>query len=201
VRDETFTAVKVNRVARLVSWIGHPLVFVTVSVIIVVTAELTLRAAWPVVAVLLLAVILPTAILLYLGVRSGQWQDADVSVREQRRRFYPRAIPISAVGVLVSYLTGAPWFIIKGSLVTLGLFIVAAIVNRRMKISLHAIFAFFCATILFRVNFFWGLAALALALLVFWSRLNLKRHVPAEMIAGTVLGVCGGIMAAWLPGS
>jgi hypothetical protein len=38
---------------------------------------------------------------------------------------------------------------------------------------------------------------LALALLVFWSRLYLQRHDLPEMLTGTLLGVVGGIATAW----
>jgi hypothetical protein len=83
------------RVARFVSWIGHPLVIITTSVGIVVATQLPARMGVLILAALFLAVIAPTAFLLVAGARSGRWQDANVSVREERRRFYPWAIPFS----------------------------------------------------------------------------------------------------------
>jgi membrane-associated phospholipid phosphatase len=53
--------------------------------------------------------------------------------------------------------------------------------------------------ILFRVNTMTGAIALALALLVFWSRLYLQRHDLPEMLTGTLLGLVGGIATAWWP--
>jgi membrane-associated phospholipid phosphatase len=187
------------RFARVVSWIGHPLVFVTISVGIVVTTQLTSSAAVPILAALLLSVVVPTAILLVAGVRSGRWQDADVSVREERKRFYPWAIPFSALGTLVTWLIRAPFFVVRGGLVTLALFVVAAITNFWLKISLHTLFASYCTVILFRINTLCGTVALIFAGLVFWSRLFLSRHTFVEVLAGVGLGISGGIIAAWWP--
>jgi hypothetical protein len=188
------------RFARAVSWIGHPLVFVTISVGIVVTTQLTSSAAVPILAALLLSVVVPTAVLLVAGVRSGRWQDADVSVREERKRFYPWAIPFSALGTLVTWLIRAPFFVVRGGLVTLALFVVAAITNFWLKISLHTLFASYCTVILFRINTLCGTVALIFAGLVFWSRLFLSRHTFVEVLAGVGLGISGGIIAAWWPG-
>jgi membrane-associated phospholipid phosphatase len=188
------------RFARIVSWIGHPLVFVTISVGIVVTTQLTSSAAVPILAALLLSVVVPTAVLLVAGVRSGRWQDADVSVREERKRFYPWAIPFSALGTLVTWLIRAPFFVVRGGLVTLALFVVAAITNFWLKISLHTLFASYCTVILFRINTLCGTVALIFAGLVFWSRLFLSRHTFVEVLAGVGLGISGGIVAAWWPG-
>jgi membrane-associated phospholipid phosphatase len=87
----------------------------------------------------------------------------------------------------------------RGAFVTLGLLVVAAIANFRIKLSLHALFAFYCVVILFRVQPAFGAIALALALLVFWSRLYLQRHDVPEMLTGTLLGMAGGVVTAWWP--
>jgi hypothetical protein len=187
-----------RRLAAVISWIGHPLVFVTVTVAIVVATQLAARMAFAILAALLLSVIGPTAILLIQGVRSGRWQDADVSVQEERRRFYPVAIPLSALGTLITWWIGAPTYILRGGIVTLSLLIIAALVNHRSKISLHTLFAAFCTAVLFRLSPIYGGAAFLLAALIFWSRLFLMRHTLTETISGLILGVAGGIAAAWV---
>lgn len=187
------------RLATLVSWIGHPLVFVTVSVGIVVTTQLAARSAMSILAALFLSVILPTGVLLFLGVRSGRWRDADVSAREERKRFYPIAIPLSAFGIFITWMVGAPRYILRGGIITLLLLVIAGITNLRFKLSLHTLFASYCTVILLRVHVVCGMAALMLTALVFWSRLFLGRHTLSETIAGTALGVAGGIVTAWWP--
>jgi len=188
-----------TRFARAVSWMAHPLVFVTVSVGIVVVSQLTRRDALSVLLVLFVSVILPTALLLFGGVRSGHWSDADISVRTERKRFYPVIIPLLAIGIVALWSLRASNFVLRGALVTFALFIVAAIANFRIKLSLHALFAFYCSVILFRINPLFGGIAFALAITLFWSRLYLQRHDVAEMLIGTLLGLGGGIGAAWWP--
>lgn len=187
-----------RRIATIVSWAGHPLVFVTVSVGIVLATQLASRRAIGLIGALFLAVIAPTGVLLFVGVRSGRWRDADVSVREERKRFYPIAIPLSALGTIVMWLANAPRYILRGGVITLLLLIAAAITNHWSKISLHTLFATYCTVILFRVNLFCGSAALILAGLVFWSRLFLSRHTIFENISGVALGALGGIATAWM---
>src|SRR5213080_4752625 len=141
-----------RRVATIVSGAGHPLVFVTISVGIVLATQLASRRAIGLIGALFLAVIAPTGVLLFLGVRSGRWGDADVSVREERKRFYPIAIPLSAVGTIAMWLANAPRYILRGGVVTLLLLSSAALINHWSKISLHSLFATYCTAILFRVS-------------------------------------------------
>ena len=187
-----------TKFARFISWIGHPLVFVAASVAVVVGTQLGLHAGFPILLALLLSTLVPTAILLLSGVRSGRWSDADVSVRKERQRFFPWAVPFSLVGVLVMYLIHAPAYIIRGGAITLALFLASWIVNCFLKLSLHALFAFYCAMILFRIGAGWGTIAFVLAILVAWSRLFLHRHTPVELIAGIALGLIGGFVTGWM---
>src|SRR5436305_12522300 len=84
-----------SRIARAISWAGHPLVFVSGALAIVVICRLANRVGVLVFLALIVAVVLPTALLLIRGVRSGRWSDADVSVHTERRSFYPPAILLS----------------------------------------------------------------------------------------------------------
>lgn len=183
--------------ARWVSWIGHPLVFITLSVGIIIALRLANRAGLALLLTLLVTVILPMALLLFRGFHSGRWSDPDVSARAERVRFYPRAISISAVAVIILLLLHAPAFALRGATMSLFLLIIAALINFRIKLSLHALFAFYSSIILFVVNPVAGSVAFALALLVFWSRLYLKRHDLPETLVGAFLGLMGGLVTAW----
>lgn len=182
--------------ARCVSWIGHPLVFITLSVGIVIALRVANRAGLALLLILLATVILPMALLLFRGFQSGRWSDPDVSIRAERIRFYPRAISISAVAMIVLLLLHAPVFVVRGATITLSLLIIAALINFWIKLSLHALFAFYSAVILFMINPVAGAVAFALALLVFWSRLYLKRHDLLETFLGAFLGLFGGLITA-----
>jgi hypothetical protein len=185
-----------TRFARMISWVGHPLVFVTATVGVIVSRRLANRAGFSVLLALLVAVVLPTILLLFRGVRSGRWSDADVSVWTERARFYPPAIVISSFGLSTLFFLHAPPFISRGAFITLGLIVVAALLNFCIKLSLHALFAFYCAFILLRIHWAAGALAFVLAFLVFWSRLYLRRHGAAEMLVGAALGLMGGLAVA-----
>ena len=182
--------------ARCISWIGHPLVFISLSVAIIIILRLANRAGLALLLTLLVTLILPMGLLLFWGARTGRWRDADVSIRSERVRFYPRAIPISAMAVIALWLLGAPAMALRGAVVTLFLLLVAALVNFRIKLSLHALFAFYSALILFVVHPVVGAIAFALAFLVFWSRLYLGRHDLLETLVGASLGLLGGVVTA-----
>ena len=180
--------------ARWVSRIGHPLVFISLSLGVIVALRLANRAGIALLLTLLATVILPMALLLFRGVRSGRWSDMDVSVHAERVRFYPFAIPISAAAVIALWLLRTPVFALRGAVVTLFLLVAAALINFRIKLSLHALFAFYSATILFVVDPVVGTIAFTVAFLVFWSRLYLRRHDLLEMLVGTSLGLLGGVV-------
>src|SRR2546423_6460667 len=132
-RSERAHRWRVTTFARLISWVGHPLVFVLASVAVVVGTQLGLRTGLPILLALLLSTLVPTAILLLSGVRSGRWSDADVSVRKERQRFFPWAVQFSLAGVIAMRWVQAPADIIRGGAITLALFLASWIVNCFLK--------------------------------------------------------------------
>jgi len=137
-----------SKLARTISWVGHPLVFVSSALAIIVATRLANRAGISVLLALIFAVVLPVAVLLIRGVRSGRWSDADVSIRAERVRFYPPAILLSLGGIAALLILRAPGFVLRGAEVTLGMLLIAAVLNRFVKVSLHGMFAFYCVTVL-----------------------------------------------------
>ena len=188
-----------RRLAVIVSWIGHPLVFVTGTVGFVLLTQLPWHSAIVIGLTLLSSVVGPMALLLWLGLRSGHWRNADISMREERKRFFPIAIPILGLGTVAAWLVKAPGYVLRGQIITLLLLLVVAVTNRRSKISLHTMFATYCTVIVFEVNAVSGVIACLTTILVFWSRLVLSRHSAAEALVGSALGAAGGMVAVWPP--
>jgi hypothetical protein len=188
-----------RHLAVIVSWIGHPLVFVTWTVGFVLLTQLPWYSAIVISLVLLSLVVGPMALLLWLGLRSGHWQNADISKREERKRFFPIAIPILGLGTVIAWLADAPSYVLRGQIITLLLLLVVAVTNRRSKISLHTLFATYCTVIIFEVNAISGVIACLMTILVFWSRLALSRHSVMEVLIGAALGAAGGMVAVWMP--
>ena len=106
---------------------------------------------------------------------------------------------LSAGGIIALLVLRAPGFVIRGAVVTLALLVLAAIINRYLKISLHTMFAFYCAVVLLRIGWLCGAVAVVLALLVLWSRLHLRRHALADVVLGALVGIAGAIITAWCP--
>lgn len=190
---------RTGRFAQVFSWIGHPLVSIAVTAGIVVAKQMPARTAVLVITALLLSVIFPTALLLVAGVRSGKWQNTEVANRKERRTFYPWAIPFSGFGAFLMYWLGAPIFVLHGAIVMLALFIAAALANFWIRISLHAIFACYCAVIFFQIGTGWGVAAAVIAGVTCWSRIFLARHTLIETVVGIALGLGGGVLALCWP--
>jgi membrane-associated phospholipid phosphatase len=71
------------------------------------------------------------------------------------------------------------------------LVLVALLVARWVKVSLHAAFAAFATTLLWPITLAVAGGVLVTAAVV-WSRLVLRRHVAADVMAGLVLGVAAG---------
>jgi membrane-associated phospholipid phosphatase len=179
-------------VARWISILGHPFVLIPGLVAAVTVSSLPPEQAAQIVGIVVLVSVVPMLLLMVRRVRSGAWTNYDVSVREQRTGMYPAALAITTVTVLVLAWAQVPRPILRGVLAILLLIGIAALVNLRLKISLHTAFAVFTAAA------FWpsrGLVAgvLVLALAIGWSRLELGRHTWAEVLGGALLGaVVGG---------
>jgi hypothetical protein len=94
--------------ARWVSWIGHPLVFISLTVGIIIALRLANRAGLGLLLTLLATVILPMALLLFRGSQSGRWSDPDVSIHAERIRFPRIAVPVLSSVIACA---GAYWFI------------------------------------------------------------------------------------------
>lgn len=134
-----------------------------------------------------LMVLFPLAYLFTL-MRRGQVSDVDVYHREERWRPFLATVTGSWIGWALLQTFGAPESMtgVAGVLALEAAVIFA--VTLGWKISLH------CATLAVTAAVVWKLTgspvALALGIpLMIWSRLLLKRHTPAQTIAGTLLGI------------
>lgn len=172
--------------ARALSILGHP--FVTITVLVLAGSGLSAGLAFLVIAVV------PMTILMFLQVRRGRWEHVDASNKPERRSLYlfGLAAALAWVGYLVMFrgATGMP----RHALVVIGMLLVCAAVTRWLKVSLHLFFAALTATALAMAGMAIGWVVAALVPLLAWSRLHLRRHTGAEVIAGGVLGAATGLL-------
>ena len=168
---------------------AHPFVLIPVLVAVVTARSLPPREAAVVVGLVLAGSILPMLWILVRRVRSGAWTDHDVSVREQRSGFYPAALALSGGTVILLYASGVGQSILRGTVAIFILIAASALVNTKLKVSLHTGFAAFTAVSLLSLSWPMGIAAVFVAIAVAWSRLELRRHTLPEVLVGALLGI------------
>ncbi|MFF3664904.1 phosphatase PAP2 family protein [Microtetraspora malaysiensis] len=140
--------------------------------------------------------VLPYALVLWRVAR-GQANDRHITRREQR--LVPLALSIALVlgGILVLVLAGAPSTVLAVQIALLGMGVVMLPITRVWKISFHAAAVAGAVSILTAEFGAWAWACWPLAALVGWSRIVLRDHTPAQVVAGAVAGtaVCWPVYA------
>lgn len=142
-------------------------------------------------------VILPSLIFILARVRSGRYQDIDVSIRKDRYTLYaPGGSCLVLTIVLLAFLQTpaiAQRTLQAGFLSVL----VGSVFNRFVnKLGLHVLTVAGCAVVLYFVSPLAGIVLGLASLLVAWSRTHLTRHTVPEVIWGWVVGV--GCTLFWL---
>lgn len=181
-----------TRTARWISTLAHPFVMAALLVAVAAARHSPESAVRPVVLVIV-AVVVPVAILMARQVRRGRWQNADASNASERPILFAVSMAglIAAVAWLLRYDPHS--FLLRG-LIVVGIFIVvSAVMTRWIKLSLHVAFAALAATSLSMIGSPVGLVLLGVVPIVAWSRLVLTRHSLFEVLVGSVLGAATGI--------
>jgi membrane-associated phospholipid phosphatase len=94
------------------------------------------------------------------------------------------------LGAVLVFQPGS--FLIRGVAGVLIMLAVCAVATRWVKVSLHMAFGALATTTLLSLGSPAGWVLLAVMPALAWSRLALKRHSPAEVVLGLLVGVaCG----------
>ncbi len=178
-------------IGRVISIAGHPF-FVTPLAVVIATSRESARAR-AVILGLLLASMAAVAVHVGRRHRRGEVSDIDVSSREQRPGVFRVAIASISAVMLVLYLTGANPAAFRGAGVANGLFVACAIVNRRLKASLHCAFAGLAAGIVWPASHTGGILFGIGTLVIGWGRVAYGRHTTPEVLVGLALGAAAAI--------
>jgi membrane-associated phospholipid phosphatase len=194
-----------NRAAKWLTEVFQPPVVVSIQLLISPLAQpgSPETIGYGALAALFVCV-LPLIVLLVL-VRLGKVTDHHVSDRKQRAPVLLMALACIAVGLLVLTAAGAPQSVIAMVLAVVGGVAVLAVVSLFWKMSGHAA-AVSCAAVVSVLML--GPAWAPLLLLVpavCWSRVVLRAHTVAQVVAGALFGgvVMAGIwwlLRGWLAG-
>jgi membrane-associated phospholipid phosphatase len=135
-----------------------------------------------------------------VGVRLGKLSDIDVSRRSERVGPFIFSLISVCLGWFVLILTHGPTLLITVLLLTAVSGLILMIITLWWKISLHASSLAGAATMLTALYGTIMLPSFALLVLVSWSRVVLRRHTPAQVVAGSVLGIALSVVILRLRG-
>jgi hypothetical protein len=178
--------------ARAISIVGHPIVIVPAAVLMVAsTRGASLQQVCVVGAVFATigAVVIGFS---WLQVRSGRWSHIDASARSERYSLNILLATICAsVAAMLWYVTRKPSLAL-GFAFAAALVVMALLLMKWVKVSLHVAFAAFATVFLWPNRLAVAAGVVFIATLV-WSRLVLGRHVAADIATGLLLGATAGI--------
>jgi membrane-associated phospholipid phosphatase len=147
--------------------------------------------AWGAVAALFAGVV-PMAFI-NRGIRHGQWDDRNVGTKGPRLIVLAFIIASVALGLALLVGLGAPTELSGYFACLLGSVALLAAITTVWKISIHCAVASGSVTILVLMFGPWLVPAYLLVALTGWSRVALKDHSAAQVIAGSVLGLAAAV--------
>ena len=148
--------------------------------------------AWGAVAAVF-AGVLPT-LFINRGIRDGRWADRNVGAKRPRLIVLSFIIASVAVGLMLMVGFGAPGELSGYFACMLGSIAVLAAITTAWKISIHCAVASGSVTILALLFGAWLIPAYLLVALTGWSRVVVKDHTTAQVIAGSVLGAVAAVI-------
>jgi membrane-associated phospholipid phosphatase len=173
--------------AELVTYLLEPKNWLAVTVLgIGWHADGRAGLGWALLATFFAAVV-PTVFIDY-GIRRGSWTDRNVGARRARLVVLAFITASVATGLALLIVLGAPGLLTFYLAFMLGSVAALALVTTVWKISIHCAVASGSVTILALTYGPLVLPGFALVGLVGWSRIAMKDHTLAQVVAGTVLG-------------
>lgn len=176
-----------QKLAKWISAVFNPLMSLMAFFIYHSAQKLSWVETWNYFWPVFLIVVIPCISWIYWNVKRGNYSNADVSDRNQRKTLY-----FFIEAVMLFYLIFFYWKHQSLDLVMLCvllLLVIMQISNYFIKSSMHTAFNLFTAALFFAENPFLGLAWLAITVMVGLSRIIIKRHTPKEVLMGAFLAI------------
>jgi membrane-associated phospholipid phosphatase len=176
------------RIANLASIILNPFL-VALAAIVMLALESRPNIASALKWALFLAVIslAPVFLIAAYLVRKGKLDSLMSSIRQQRTEIYLLGGAIIAVDYVILRAINAPPLLTAVLGTAMILVLIFMCINFWWKISIHAALVAGVTTVMVILYGWVAMTAVLLVLLTGWSRIVLKEHTPAQVIAGTVL--------------
>jgi hypothetical protein len=174
-------------VAQWVSHLASPPLLLLVMATLVAYQERGDHGYYWVTRYILLAAFLPMLYVVRL-VRRGEATDIHLPQRQERLRPLLLATAGGLVGFLLLHRGAAPRFLTwlaAAAMVQTG---IVLLITLAWKISMHAAAATALAIVAVTLWGIPGVLAVAVLPVVFWARLHLQRHTPAQIVGGALCG-------------
>jgi len=177
-----------KRIANLISNILNPFLVSLILILLLsfgATSSILDALKWAL--VLTAFSVVPVYLAIIYLVRSGRLDNVFTNVRRQRTKIYLLAGGWAVVGCVVLLYLKAPPRLLAVSVAGFLTAIIFMCINLWWKISLHT--AFIAASVTLLVILYGWVAVVAIVLLplMFWARMELKRHSLAQVVAGALL--------------
>lgn len=182
-------------VARGLSTLGHPVVVMPAAVLVLL---LHLHASSVVPIISALCIVAGTVLVFsFWQVHRGRWQHVDASAKRERRSLNLFLAIVLFLAAIIAYARAAEPGFTLGLFLSALLIVLAMLISRWIKLSLHASFAAFAVALLWPLGLWYAAIAALVAASICWSRVFLGRHTITEVVAGSMLGAMMGA-CLWL---
>lgn len=180
--------------SNLISSIGHPILLASLAAVYVNFREFPPEKAWRLTLTLLIGCVVPIIAFLLYKMRKGDYKNFDVSNQKKRDGLYIFAMVLLACFMAYLFITNSTWLIKCGIIPFFILTVSSYFINKKIKISLHTSISFLLATMMIEIETSAAFSMYLFAILIGYSRLNLKRHSVPEVALGAILGISIGFI-------
>lgn len=179
---------RTERIANIFSIVGQP-IFIPIPVFILLATEIQDpgKCALAIIVSLLFVTVIPTAVTYYFSIKLGR-KDGDIPDRTLRYKPMLMGTASYLIGTGALYLMEAPRLMTVLMLCYAIVTFVMTIITVYWKISIHSVGVVGPSMALAVAFWPWGLLYLLLLPPIAWSRYVLKRHTPAQLVAGALCG-------------
>ena len=184
-----------TKLANALSTVGHPLLTISVFVVVALFNYESFREASIISALVLSLVTIPLSIKMYVGSKRGTYTNFDVSNKGERQSWYFIALFLVLILTAVLFFTNQPQAVKWTAFFFLLLLLVSKFVNYFVKSSLHVSLNILVSFLIMPLHLIFGIVFLVFVLFVAWSRVALKRHTLKEVIYGGFIGLIVGFLS------
>lgn len=177
------------KIAKAISFIGHPLLTIPLFVAVMMFAFEDFERASLNSALIIGCIFLPLILRMHIKSKNGTYTNFDVSDRIQRKTLFTFIIPFMIVVTVILFITSPASNFSLSVLFATILVIISQIVNMFVKSSLHVSLNIYLSALIMTIDHRIGIAVFLFSGLIAWSRIVLGRHTWKQVAFGSCIGL------------